>query len=265
MALTINQGTPPGPNNLDPVDPATEIEAWVAGTTIFNIPNSAFRGGGLSFVFTQTDPPASAERFNGLLWFKRGEGRLYKWDVPDSPTGLTFTASDWLCLTDRREMWVFTTDAVRQGAVMIPNGTKDLLTRSPMSAGARNTSRMILQCNEVHSADKQTLTEVCFVAMDSRPSNSLVKVTDVGFTSVLMRAGTVGTEGMLYLQDTGASHVGEFYVSSTFTHPTNPGQMHFAIGVGTAGNADAGAPWLRANVFKRIAPPIGSNQYYAGL
>lgn len=260
MALTVNQGPRPGPNNLDPVDPATEIEAWVNGTTVFNIPNSAFRGGGLSFVFTSTDPPASADRFPGALWFKRGDGRLYQWSVPDSPSGLTFTSADWVAVSDRRELWVRLTTPVRKGGLLIFNAQQDMLTRQPMSATARNTSRILFDCIEVHRADKNTLTEAAFIATDTGASGGLVRAVDIGLTSALMRAGAGGSPGLLYCQDTGASHVGEFFVSSTFTHPTDPGFMHYAIAVDTV-TPDASNTWLRSGVFKRPSVPIGSNQY----
>lgn len=102
------------------VDPSVDLEAWVSGIHVSDLPVGAFRGSTLQFVVSASDAPATDERHDGMLWFKRGEGRLYRWDGPGIGSDYYTAVRDWICLSDRRELWVLPTATALKGCGMSP-------------------------------------------------------------------------------------------------------------------------------------------------
>lgn len=124
MSVIATNG--PLPNDYESVNPATFLEAWISGVYIYNIGTSELKGGSLQFVYSNTDPPPLADRFPGMLWFKRGEGRLYLYDYTDDPCGPSSANQfdiNWLSMSDRRDIWAHTVDAAVPGSLYFMAGT----------------------------------------------------------------------------------------------------------------------------------------------
>jgi len=189
--MIINQG--PLPSDGQTVDPATFLEAWIAGTEIYDLGAAQFSGGTLQFVYSQTEPPAAADRFNGMMWFARGEGRLYMWDQPDLPSALTFSDQNWIALSDRKEIWCWATHEIPKGApvsfVSTTNSEAvDLITNDTQVFGdmpfARPLWRVSTQSNG--SGVTNTISDIIWVAMETANSGSLFRACDIGICDVLM-------------------------------------------------------------------------------
>jgi hypothetical protein len=101
--------------------PGTLLEKFVEDTTIENFDLDNFKARQGSFFVSGTEPPNT--RSPGMLWFARGDGRLYMWhtqmpsaaslatwnEVGGSNVSLAFArdnfvAGHWVSLSDRREI-----------------------------------------------------------------------------------------------------------------------------------------------------------------
>ena len=107
----VNPG--PLPQDGEHVDSSAFIEAFVNGTTVGDIPSSAFNTD-FSFVASQTDVPATKR---GLLWFQRGAGRLWFFDTPDAGNS-RYTATVPVCIAPTREILVQVSGPSRVGGVV---------------------------------------------------------------------------------------------------------------------------------------------------
>lgn len=117
-----------GPLPLDgtSVNPAEFLETWISGTSVYNFGPTQFKGGSLQFVYSNTEPPPLDTRFPGMLWFKRGEGRLYSWDYSDDPCGPSSANTgdiNWISLSDRRDVWLQSIESAPPGSQFFPAAT----------------------------------------------------------------------------------------------------------------------------------------------
>lgn len=104
----------PIPKDGTGIIPERDIDAMVNGTNLDQFTQENFANTWAPFILSQTDAPASNIRRPGLLWFKRGEGRLYQWQtqlpVVSAGTlgGYLFEGEPgeaWICLSDRKEIY----------------------------------------------------------------------------------------------------------------------------------------------------------------
>jgi hypothetical protein len=102
MALVITPGylRPEGPGFV----PSRDLRRFVEETTITNFGPDNLGGAALGGVNSSTDPPATASRTRNMLWFRRGEGKLYTWDLSANYTDHTQASGGyWYQVSDRHE------------------------------------------------------------------------------------------------------------------------------------------------------------------
>lgn len=108
MPLTVTPGVlrSEGPG----FDPARDLKRFVETTEFTDLDSDNFAEN-VNFITVATDAPATAERTDGMLWFKCGEGRLYQWEtsfynpVSGEPEEAQYSGSGmWLARSDRREL-----------------------------------------------------------------------------------------------------------------------------------------------------------------
>lgn len=261
MAITITQGPLPADGSL--VDPSIFLAAWINGTTVVNLPGGAFVGGSLQFVVSSTDVPALAERTVGLLWFARGEGRLYKWDRPDLPSGLTYSNADWIPLSDRRMLWGRAATDVALGAPVVfaaPSAASnsDFVTTTAGTVGEAPPCRPIWAFTTGSGVSgglnpqANRVSEANFIAYETALSGTLFRAVELGFITALMGSGETGTAGVACIDDT------RFW-GYVRRDPT-AGSLCAFMPIAECTDSSAtnpGTVWLRP-VFKHVAPMIGT-------
>lgn len=201
--MIISQG--PLPNDGEAVDPATFLEAWISGTTVVDLQSPAFSGGALQFVYSQTEPPNLGERFVGMLWFKRGEGRLYMWDQPDLPSGLTFSDKNWIALSDRKEVWCMACAEIELGMPLSFMYTTasgyggPLLTNDDQTINEDPFARPIwLVTTHSHgSGATNVLGPAVWVAMETASSGTLFRACELGICWGLYDQSAVSGVGVV--------------------------------------------------------------------
>lgn len=94
----------PLPSEGARINPDRDLTNFVRGTQIveMGITEINVATGGLMFVFSDSNPPPVSAQNRASLWFRRGEGRLYKLDVVPSGT----TDTHWISISDRKDMLV---------------------------------------------------------------------------------------------------------------------------------------------------------------
>jgi len=216
MPFTVVQG--PLVNDHVSVNPSTFLEAWIAGTSVYGLGSGAFKGGTLNFVYSQTDPPDLNHRFPGMLWFKRGEGRLYIWDqadLPSGPSNASATNVNWLSLSDRRDMWANIVEALPAGSPVYfspfttpQSGTGANLfcpTSQSLGVGADDPffGRTIWTLSAYAGPNGSTGIKSCmtdavmFALLETCDSNARARVCEWGFCDVLMASGETAIAGPL--------------------------------------------------------------------
>lgn len=125
MPLIIQPGFLPSDNTRINVN--NVLDTFVLGTRITNFGSENFDGS-VSFVLSATDPPSSNFRNRGTMWFRRGEGKLYKWTLqpmqsPDwSPSEIDvstgITNGFWVSMSDRKDMLVQLTEPAAFGDLL---------------------------------------------------------------------------------------------------------------------------------------------------
>lgn len=262
MALTIVQG--PLPDNFTPVDPSYFLEAWIAGTTVFQLGPGAFKGGQLQFVVSASVAPDLNHRTPGMLWFKRGNGRLYIWDWYEQPSSISNGSAavvDWLSISDRKDIW-------GRAVESMPLGTPFY-----WAAGATNVTHFFSATGESMAWDPffgrimWTLsafggniqstgikTGMCspmnFVALDTTASGVPVRFCELGFVPMWMASGTTGAGGPLNINFIASNT--QFGRVMEYTMPTINSLVGKWAYCGHAVESTAtspGAPYLRT-VFK---------------
>ena len=207
--LTVVQGALP--NNHTSVDPSTFLETWISQTQVFGLGPGAFKGGTLQFVISSSDPPDLNTRHPGMLWFKRGEGRLYVWDYNDLPSGVSDASTsvvDWLSLSDRRDIWGRAVESMPKGTPFYWAAGATNVTHFFSATGASMAwdpyfGRIMWTLSAFGGNIQSTgiKTGMCsamnFVALDTTVSGTPVRFCELGFVQMWMASGTTGAGGPL--------------------------------------------------------------------
>jgi hypothetical protein len=208
MALGIDSGTLPVDGTS--VDPAAFLETWISSVNIYNFGAAQFKGAPLNFVYTSTDPPALADRQPGMLWFKRGEGRLYVWDysdAPSAPSSANTSDINWMSLSDRRDIWLQSVEAVPPGTPMYvaatPSGTLFNMTTStgeslgwdPYFARVLFTVSAFAASSSATGIVSNQTTGLVFVPLETTYSGGKFRACEFGFCDALMGSGVTNAAG----------------------------------------------------------------------
>jgi hypothetical protein len=218
MALQFNQ-TDPLPHDGATVNPADFLEDWIAGADVWNFDLGSMNGGDLLLVYSHTEAPATNMRVNGMLWFQRGDGRLYLWDTVD-PSGSYYSGlQGWIAISDRRELWVNSVlSPVALGSPMSPQnepGTSNvnqtmILTNEPINYSPNGNPMTSMGYRPIWSMwpwDNASMVStftpypsiMLCVALDSATTAAPFRAVEHGFCSVYMTSGESGTGGFLKL------------------------------------------------------------------
>lgn len=209
--MKIIQG--PLPNDYESVNPSTFLAAWINGTTVYELGPAEFKGGTLQFVVSSTDPPALADRFPGMLWFKRGEGRLFIWDYTDDPCGPSSANTNdvnWMSLSDRRDIWIQTVDAGPPGSIFFPAATPSgpyfhTLNPTGMSSATFDpymgrvlfTAGLFATSSTATGIRGQRTTAVQWINLDTAISGGKCRAVEWGFCDIYVGCGATSTYGPL--------------------------------------------------------------------
>jgi hypothetical protein len=264
MSFTVVQG--PLVNDHVAVNPSQFLENWIAGTSVYGLGAGAFKGGTLQFVISSTDPPDLNHRQPGTLWFKRGEGRLYIWDQSDLPSGVSDAGAqnvNWLSLSDRRDIWVQTVEALPAGTPLYfayshpQSGTgADLFTETAHSLASADDDPFYGRTLWTMSAFagpngttglKSCMTDsVVFTLLDTSSSGAKARAVEFGFCDVLMASGDTGIAGPL-AWDATASNTQWFRCLNYTTPSMNSRTAKWAYCgyIMSSSASNPGAPWLR--------------------
>lgn len=242
MPLRIIQG--PLPNDGTVVDPSTFLEAWISATQIFDLGPGAFQGQGEAqgahFIYSSTEPPGPSTRDPHILWFKRGEGRLYVFDKPDSPSNITFTAKDWVAMSDRRDLFCMAMNPIRMGTPVQfstgPSNLEEITTSSGSPIGGVPNVRRVLfavsDSRQPSTAVSNVLQPHAWIALESAASGALFRVCEMGFCSMLMSSGTTGNPGFVAMS--GNASETWYGLRAEPTQVTNPDRMWMAFATESA-------------------------------
>jgi hypothetical protein len=91
------------------------LDTFVGGTRIFDFNVENFADSAMSFMLSQTEAPTAAQLHRGLLWFKRGTGRMYRWVPLPIDSGAT---GSWVANSVRREQLIQMRHPVVPGEVL---------------------------------------------------------------------------------------------------------------------------------------------------
>lgn len=211
MALTVVQG--PLPDNHTTVDPSAFLEAWIAGTTVFGLGAAAFKGGTLQFVYSNSSPPDLNTRHPGMLWFKRGDGRLYIWDYTDLPSGVSSgntAVVNWLSISDRKDIWGKAVEIMPAGTPFYwaagPTNTTHFFSATGASmAWDPFFGRILWNLSAFGGPNGSTgiktgiASAMNFVALDTTASGVVSRFCELGFVPMWFASGTTGAGGPLFI------------------------------------------------------------------
>lgn len=230
--LTVIHG--PLPQDGDVIHPDVDLESWISQSEIFGLSLGAFVDTPLNsraFVFAGTEPPPTQDRIPGVLWFKRGEGRLYKWDRPDSPSTLTYADVNWVSISDRRDYFFRAAHAITAGQYLqfmeSPSETQMLATMTEQGAFVKYGARWIFPVSSPGSGVTNSLLGVGFIALDAGNSGALVRCVDWGFCDILTASGDTGAAGILHVNENAS--LTHFAFTSVPSQATNLGRMPIAF------------------------------------
>jgi hypothetical protein len=255
MPLTVIQG--PLPFDGEVIHPDVDLENWINQSEIFGLTLGAFIDTPLNtrvFSVATTEPPPTQDRLPGVLWFKRGEGRLYKWDKPDTPSGLTFADANWISISDRRDMFVRAAHAIGAGSLVqfhsSPSEVEMLMTMTEQGAFVKYGTRWIYPVAHPGSGVSNRLQGVFFVALDAGNSGALIRVCDWGFCDVLAGSGDTGSAGAFCQRD----HASLAYFGFSIG-PTQATSLNRAfIGITTSSSQTVTTDLFARPFFKFISP-----------
>lgn len=205
----VNPG--PLPDDGEYVDSSAFIEAFVNGTTVGDLPSSAFNVD-FSFVASQTDQPATKR---GLLWFQRGAGRLWFFDDPDSGNS-RYTAVVPVSIAPTREILVQGAGPTRMGGMMGSRRETSTQLAQYYRDGTNKQTR-ILQVDDAETHySRQSAAR--FLAQNSAPSGYPCRAVEWGYCTALMASGVSNTPGS-YLKTRGndAANPADWACHSRFT------------------------------------------------
>jgi len=277
MAWTVSHG--PLPSDGASVDPAVDLEAWIAGTQVFGLDYASFRGGTLQFVYSMSEAPATSARFPSMLWFKRGEGRLYIADQNNLPSGASSAEArvrNWISISDRKDIWLQAVEPIEVGCpIQLAFSDSNVSEHTPNGSGSENTYfdpfwrvnwdvTKMQSPNEagtppgVNSANNR-VTDLWFVALESADSGGVFRAVELGFCDVLMGSGASGTAGEIGINETASNTMWyqrqSYYLAALALSGSNDGYLFNAFAVDSSAT-NPGQPWLRP-AFKIPHPPNG--------
>jgi hypothetical protein len=277
MALIVTQGPLPGDGAS--VDPSVDLEAWISGTQVFGFDYASFKDGTLQFVYSTTDPPAMDARFPGMLWFKRGEGRLYIMDQNNLPSGASSADLDernWISLSDRKEIWLQAVEPIEDGMpVQLCASDSNKTEHAPDGSGSEvsffdpfwrvNWDVTVMQSpNEAGTPPGQNAidnraTDLWFIAMESTDSGGVFKGLELGFCDVLMGSGASGNAGEIGINESASNTMWfqrkTYYETAMQPSSNTLGYIFTAFAVDSSATAPTGS-WRRP-AFKIPHPPYG--------
>jgi hypothetical protein len=91
------------------------LDTFIGGTRIHDFRVQNFASSAMSFVLSTTEAPTTNQLHRGLLWFKRGEGRMYRWTPRPVESGAT---GAWVSCSVRKEMLVQMRHPVTPGEIL---------------------------------------------------------------------------------------------------------------------------------------------------
>lgn len=253
-------------NDHTSINPATFLEDWISGTSVYGLGQGAFKGGTLQFVVSSTDAPAENERNIGMLWFKRGEGRLYIWDQSDQPSGpsdASATNVNWISLSDRRDIWVQTVEALPPGTPLYfayanPQSgigsdlfcpTAESLTvgdSDPFFGRTLWTMSAFAGPNGTTGIKSCMTDAVVFTLLDTSTSGGKARAVEWGFCDVLMASGDTGIAGPLAWDATAPNT--QWFRCLNYTTPSmnsRTAKWTYCGYIMSSSASNPGVPWLR--------------------
>lgn len=192
MALEITPG-PFDASDGDRIKPEEVITPFVSGTEItsFGLPElKELR----NLPVSSTNPPDLADRTRGTLWFRRGEGRLYKWDI--IPSGAT--DGRWVCMSDRKDVLVRYSGSVTAGEIL----WRDTSVSLPAFQYGR-FARQVLNVaggatgNEFDTTPRESFIPPHFVCQTEGVAGQYQVVVDRGYHAVSAVGSTGPSHGTL--------------------------------------------------------------------
>lgn len=235
MTIEITPG--PLPDDGTRINIESVLSAFVSGTQIVNFGVDDFSGGDINFVVSATDPPATDSRTRATLWYKRGEGRLYKWEIFPFPTGTSGTTDGaWLAMSDRRDVLVKQVRTVEVGDLLTIAHDADTF-KMELAQDGRWTALM----QATGSTDIVHLLDPFYVALTTDPTYApavewgfcTAKITGTGQlvyamrstdspTNVLLATGPSGwtnsTTVVGILSESGASETAQIFLRAMGTN-----------------------------------------------
>jgi hypothetical protein len=262
MAITVIQG--PLPDNHTSVNPSAFLETWISQTQVFGLGSAAFKGGTLQFVYSDSSPPDLNTRHPGMLWFKRGDGRLYIWDQYDQPSSASNTSTvGWLSLSDRRDIWGRAVESMPLGTPFYWAAGATNLTHFFSATGASmawdpyfgrimwSLSAFGLASTAPTGAKTGMCSAMNFVALDTTASGTPTRFCELGFVPMWMASGVTGVGGPLFINYVASNT--QFGRVMEYTMPTINslvGKWAFMGHAIESTATDAAGPYLRT-VFKQ--------------
>lgn len=188
------------PQDNTRVDPSTFLEAWVTGIQVYDLPVGAFTGGSLQFIVSSTDAPATNERRNGTLWFKRGEGRLYIWDQSQVSGG----TKGWLSLSDRRDIWVGNLRHVAPPGTPLTFNESTSNTELTLHGFETTTVKSpppwrplwsVFPLTAESDGSLPSLSEFVVITLETATTDGITRACEHGFVDFRMGSGETGAGG----------------------------------------------------------------------
>lgn len=184
MALTVVPGPLPVEDG-ERLHVERDLAAFVNGTDVSNIGRPQVRNTDtLDFVTSATDPPEENERGRSTIWFQRGEGKFWSWQI--DPTGPT--SARWVQISDRREKLVHTRQGVSAGQLMWLGPESEQLSieearfgRFPLTLEAESDSA---------AATRISYVPPFVVAVEDGDAGSFVRAVEVGFVTARIDSGS---------------------------------------------------------------------------
>jgi hypothetical protein len=256
MPLTVIQG--PLPNDFEIIHPDVDLENWINQSEIFGLGLGAFIDTPLNsraFVVAASEAPPIQDSIAGILWFKRGEGRLYRYDQPDSPSTLTFTDKNWVALSDRKDIFVRAARSVQAGQLLAPvaspSNSDNLPTMTQQGGAVKYGARLIWMVASPGSGVSNRLPGVTWVALEAGSSGALIRVADYGFVDILTGSGDTGAAGTFCQRD--AASLAYFAFSEVPTQATTFGRAF--IGITTNSSATVTSDFFLRRAWKFVNVP----------
>lgn len=220
MTLRITPGPVPSDGQRIVIEDA--MRSFIQGTTFTNFGPDEFVGEPVDFVYSNSEPPATNVRTRGTLWFKRGEGRLYRLVVepvrsevwaPSEAGANTGSETHWLAMSDRKDQlvkcrwgWaagervrINTTQSEWKYEVSQPIADEHRYTPICAStAGTDGGNGLGFDFDNAVFLNHAVLMDPTFIALSDASDGEYAVVVDCGFVDAFVEGpGANGTEPVL--------------------------------------------------------------------